>query len=158
MRRAFPTVKSASGFTLVELIIIIVLISILAVTAAPRIFTADEVQPTLVKQQLISVLQAQQQRALNDTVAGSACYGIADDGSDAFEITNCRRGNGSFALEGLSATWTRDGASTPLPLYFNALGCLSDCGVGDIEVTIQGRSSAHLCVRNQGYIESGRCS
>lgn len=64
------TVKSA-GFTLVELVTTIILISILAVTALPRLFSSSSYSAYSLRNEFIGELRRVQQKALNNT---DRCY------------------------------------------------------------------------------------
>jgi MSHA pilin protein MshC len=55
------------GFTLVELVTTIILISILSVTMVPRIFDREDVAPQAFQSRMIAVLRNLQMRALSDT-------------------------------------------------------------------------------------------
>lgn len=55
------------GFTLIELIIILVIIGILAVTAGPVFFDNSGTQSQVLRQQAMSILRNIQQQAMQDT-------------------------------------------------------------------------------------------
>ncbi|NQZ07110.1 MAG: prepilin-type N-terminal cleavage/methylation domain-containing protein, partial [Algicola sp.] len=62
-----------NGFTLIELIVVIIVIGILAVSVAPKLLTKSQFSSVAVRDQLISELRLAQLRALNDR---SACYAV----------------------------------------------------------------------------------
>ncbi|SUI92997.1 type II secretion system protein [Shewanella morhuae] len=62
----FPMSKQA-GFTLVELVTTIILISILAVVVLPRLFTQSSYSAYSLRNEFISELRQVQQKALNNT-------------------------------------------------------------------------------------------
>lgn len=142
------------GFTLVELIIVIVILGILAVTAAPRLFTQQSVQPSLVLVELEAALEELQQKALNDTTAVD-CYGVSS-GVDSLVLENCRTTSSVLELKGVSIGITTNNNPLSLPLYFNSLGCLGDCGEQK-EFRLNGNNSTSLCIHEQGFIEQNAC-
>lgn len=63
-----------TGFTLIELVIIIILIGILSVTVLPRLFTQSSYSAFSLRNEFIAELRQVQQRALNNT---DRCYQIS---------------------------------------------------------------------------------
>ena len=55
------------GFTLIELVLVIVLIGVLAVTAAPRFFTASGYDQVAARDQLIQLLRQAQLQTMNNS-------------------------------------------------------------------------------------------
>lgn len=58
---------AAGGFTLVELVMVIVILSILAVYAAPKLLGSGDVAATVFQNRAISILRNMQTRAMQDT-------------------------------------------------------------------------------------------
>ncbi len=160
--------RVASGFTLVELIIVIVVIGILAITVVPRFFGGSAgTDVATAEARLMGLLRLQQQRAMQDTA--SCCYGIV--------ITSTKVATVLASGVSLPAEYERDIAldkinliTTPvLPagkpeFYFNSKGCPilysgGTCGDSAVEITLSaGTESRNVCVQAQGYIRSGACS
>lgn len=140
----------AQGFTLIELIMIIIIVGILAVYVAPRIGGSQDVEVTAAQISLVSMLRLQQQRAMQDT-ANPGLYGVRFD-SAVFTAEPSGSGE-TLSVTGLTLN-IEDGWS----IRFNALGCAGNCGGGDIRVEFS--SGSHLrCVliNEQGYISTEPC-
>ncbi|RUO26673.1 hypothetical protein CWE09_08225 [Aliidiomarina minuta] len=154
----------AKGFTLVELIIVIVILGILSVYAAPRLFSTQDSDLTGIQASMISLFRLQQQRAMQDTekfFQYGAYYGVAMDNSQLVGVKDCgslpitietdaiATGNLDLTLQGES--W---------PICFNSLGCIGEqCGNIALEITLSGSGAAsrQLCINTQGFIRSGVC-
>lgn len=151
----------ALGFTFIELVIIMVVIGILAVSVAPRFFgqnTAAKLAAT--EAQLASLLRLQQQNAMQDT--SSFGYGV-DLAADSIRpvVPSGRTMTGTEQRIVLN----QEIRLSPIRnLYFNAKGCPVGaaggvCGEGKIIITLSaGTESRSVCVQSQGYIHSGACS
>lgn len=159
--------RIALGFTLVELIIVIVVIGILAVSVAPRLVGNNAgVEVATVEARLMGLLRLQQQRAMQDTA--TCCYGII--------ITSTKVAMKAPSGVSLPAETEREitlGAaaltvSSALPeasseFYFNSKGCpISSnggaCGEYTIEIALSaGTKSRRVCVQSQGYINAEAC-
>ncbi|KPQ05007.1 MAG: MSH system minor pilin protein MshC [Idiomarinaceae bacterium HL-53] len=151
----FGSIKGRdSGFTLVELIIVIIILGLLAVTAAPRFLTPQNVQPSLVLSELETLLTELQAKALNDTVEDN-CYGLSIS-SNTLIRENCRTTSNAVDLKGVTIAFTSDGSPATLPLYFNSVGCLGTCG-NKIEIRLDDNDSTSICVHEQGYIQKSPC-
>ncbi|HLV49046.1 MAG TPA: prepilin-type N-terminal cleavage/methylation domain-containing protein [Aliidiomarina sp.] len=159
--------RIASGFTLVELIIVIVVIGILAVSVAPRFVGNNAgVEIATIEARLMGLLRLQQQRAMQDTA--TCCYGIIR--------TSTKVAMKAISGVSLPAESERDialGATvltihSALPgasseFYFNSKGCPVSsnggaCGEYTIEIALSaGTESRRVCVQSQGYINAEAC-
>lgn len=167
--------RQHSGFTLVELIIVIVILGILSVSVAPRFFTGDaSTDLTTTEARIISLLRLQQQRAMQNTA--DRCYGVAISTSTIMVATpsSCALAAEpertlTFAPLALSVTVLppaqADAADSGF--LFNSLGCpvslahegtAESCNFGAVRLMFSGGGAIReICVQQQGYIRSGPC-
>lgn len=160
-------VKKPQGFTLIELIIVIVVVGILAVTAGPRWFGKAGTDEAVLETQVLSLLRLQQQRALQDS-AGH-CYGVTLSASQ-IAPSECNQMVAAAQIVEIPSQVTL-AVTTTLPnggtgFYFNSLGCpvsqghatnRETCGQSHVELRFQGVSERQICVQSQGYIRTGSC-
>ncbi|RUO66118.1 MSHA pilin protein MshC [Pseudidiomarina planktonica] len=155
------------GFTIIELVAVIVVIGILAVTAAPAFFSDDGADVQTYQARLINLLRLQQQRAMQDT-ASTNNYCVLIAGNRFGVPTNCSDTSlpASFDpdYEGLAAAEQDAGVTiTPAEVrYFNGLGCPvsapgNACGTAPWQITIAGGNNLQVCVASQGRIHRGVC-
>lgn len=165
------TRSKINGLTILELIVVIVIIGILAVTAGPVFFGRQGVDEYLFQARLYSVLRLQQQKAMQDT---SNCYGVIVQSNRFAATDDCNttiiadplasRGLGISQGEANDASLIISSAAASLPytIKFNALGCpvaepdSCDDGVNH-QITIVGNTSLQVCVNSQGYMSKGPC-
>ena len=149
-----------NGFTLIELIVVIIVIGILAVSVAPKLLTKSQFSSVAVRDQLISELLLAQLRALNDR---SACYAVqissADFGIYYTPVTNDVCGttytlaNTKTTLE--SGTVVTIGADATPQIQFDTSGRPSggNCTSGNLcTLTITAADAKALCIESEGYI------
>lgn len=96
-----------AGFTLVELVTTIILISILAVVVLPRLFTQSSYSAYSLRNEFISELRQVQQKALNNT---DRCFRVTVFGT-GYQVSQFPARNGAAC----SGT-----ALSPNPLYTQA--------------------------------------
>ena len=96
-----------AGFTLVELVTTIILISILAVVVLPRLFTQSSYSAYSLRNEFISELRQVQQKALNNT---DRCFRVTVSGT-GYQVSQFSARNGAAC----SGT-----ALSPNPLYSQA--------------------------------------
>ena len=158
--------KLSKGFTLVELIIIIVVIGILAITAVPRLLTTSDYAQRSVQDQIISQIRLAQLRALNDR---SGCYAV-HIGADAQGIYRVdRNADGTcptnYALQEQSDTSDKvvidiDGElatnADPLKILFDTKGrpgTSNDCTANfQCKIDITAKQSTSVCIESEGYV------
>lgn len=164
-----------AGFTLIELIIVIVLLGILAVTALPRLQDSGGVSEYTYQARLVAALRAMQARAMYDTRA-NYCFQInfVTGNASAFgpptlvytgaaAATCASTIDGSSASDFMKATnaeLSEDDvviSSAPSYVRFNALGC-ADVGAGfcnsTTQIDFQGEVTTSVCIESQGYIHA----
>lgn len=139
---------STLGYTLIELIVVIVVLTILSVTIAPRFFTTSGTSEYLYQDQLLNLLRRVQMQAMqctncttptvniataNIVVAGTSC---SDDSSLA--LCPSVRDNISFSSNAAS-------------IGFDSLGRPQGC-IGTCQLTVQGEAALRVCIETEGYI------
>lgn len=162
-------VNSTQGFTLVELLIVIILIGIMAVTALPALVGSRDVEATAFRAELLSLLRYQQQQAMQDTSRG--CYGVAFVGAT---VTPVECGLGIAAERVISVPENNNlvvtGSLSGLAngMRFNSYGCPvstghsaaapEPCGQSAVELRLSGTQAVPICVQSEGFIRHGSCN
>jgi len=166
------------GFSLVELVSVMVLISILAVFIAPKMTGTSGLDEYIVRDQLISAIRFAQQHAMYDQTPGR-CFRVniaahsysvdrsTDSGASFPTMTNL-----AFANNDASVVTALNKVTLPaLTQRFNALGnpvttldalgnTVSDCSgvtAGNQAITIAGSTTIQLCIYSTGYVRAGTC-
>ncbi|CAB0150560.1 hypothetical protein PSI9734_00999 [Pseudidiomarina piscicola] len=162
------SVKKWQGFSVIELIVVIIIIGILAVTAAPAFIDSDGVDEPLIEAELLSLLRLSQERAMQDV--NRRCYGVS---LSSTEIAPQECGATVKATRiitipaGVTLSVNSALANASSGVLFNSWGCpvsqqhsstAEPCGQSSVEFVIAGADTRYLCVQSQGYIRSGSCS
>lgn len=169
----------AAGFTLVELIVIIILLGVLAVFVAPRFQGSGGIAEYVYQDRIISSLRAMQQRAMNDTRSGY-CFQVNfnatanssfgpptlnyNDGNQAAtcETTISASAESEF-LAATAAEMIADGVSisfadmaTSKSIAFDSSGCPiggASCSTG-FRIDLTSETTVSVCVESQGYVHA----
>ena len=166
------------GFTLIELVIVLVLLGILSVAVYPRMTGKGGIVEYTYQARLVSALRAMQQRAMQDTRNGF-CFKVVlfSDNNSAFgpptldyiddsainKTLTCSNQistdlDNAFVIAN-NADMLNDSVSitdAPNFVQFNNMGCTIDvlgnaCST-DVRIEIQGKNSIAVCIKSQGYI------
>ena len=157
MRRHLPGLRS-SGFTLIELVTILILIGILAVTVVPRFFTKDSFAARAVQTQVIGKLRLLQLQAMNQRsgcrrfIVTSSHFGLAD--CDAPPV-----GEEAVPLEDVSIKIGSD--ATP-DVRFDRQGrpqgatgdCHNGSNQGGCTLTLTLEETVSIKIESEGYIHA----
>jgi len=147
--------KHSRAFTLIELIAVILLMSILAITVVPKFFDSSSLAHISVRDQLVSLLRLSQLKAMNQL---DTCNRVMIT-NDFMVIENNSKDQGCgvqapvdtrILLDDVSINV--DGGATTYPFFieFNEVG-ISDCVC---TLNIVGDETVQLKIENQGYIHA----
>lgn len=170
-------IGQASGFTLIELVVVMILVGVLSVVAAVRFQDKTGYAEYAYRDRFINSLRNIQVRAMQDSRAGfcfrlniatgsASAYGPPSlDYSPGNQAATCASGVSSSEL--LTVTNAQllkddieialsDGTSTSISYIGfdslgNALTSVANCRFG-CKVTFSGEGSASVCVNTEGYI------
>jgi MSHA pilin protein MshC len=152
-----------TGFTLVELVVVIILLGILSVYAAPRLFGVSGVAAYSVQDELLSSLRLTQIRAMNrsgkcnrwmmsasrvqqvslDQDAGSCASSFPANMDDATAVTITSEQRVTLSIS------TDTGASY---LDFDNMGRADQCETNGCTIEINGEDQTRICIETEGYI------
>ena len=146
--------KRSQAFTLIELILVILIISVLAVTIVPKFFGASDVAHFAIRDQLISQLRLSQLKAMNqlnvcNRVKITDEYAVVENNSGAacgVESDACSR----ILLDDVSITLASGTTSNPFYITFDENG-VSDC---DCVINVNGNETIKLQLESEGYIHA----
>jgi MSHA pilin protein MshC len=159
--------KNNNGFTLVEVVIVLILVSILAVTAAKHFFGNSPYEAYTFRASLLSALRLTQQRAMQQThsnfchslIINDHRYGIPDRNNCAvtdlstLDINNLSKTSLIVDTNKYTVSFSIAGKTNPSIVGFDAMGRpLNDCDSGcDIQVSSE-LDNLTIRIESEGYI------
>lgn len=146
------------GFTLIELVMVIIVLAIISVTAASRYASKSSFSAELMRDQAITIARQIQISAMQQQQVACATLTITKS------LFGCETRKNSTNY--LIATTEQVTISPNYILRFNLLGQpvniqgQRQCLVGaecEITFTATNNNQAQLCINSEGYIHSGAC-
>ncbi|MCD9538503.1 type II secretion system protein [Photobacterium carnosum] len=153
--------KSQQGFSLIELIMVIILIGILSATAAARFSGRSAFDAQITRDQAISLIRQLQISAMNGHPQSlnieQNCLGVCEHSlTDTNDSLRYAQTQTTFAMSqqpsGISLkslSFNLLGQPTVSQSPTAALSCASGC---TITITAKNNHQASICVNSQGYI------
>ncbi|GGW48604.1 type II secretion system protein [Alishewanella tabrizica] len=142
------------GFTLVELIVVIILIGVLAISLVPRFFTSSGSSEVFARAQALALLQRVQQQAMQCTSSDPAiCPNVVLSlAADRLGTSSaCLNDASHLCLSGTDVSLqTQPAALTTLT--FDSWGRAPQCAASGCVLILQGQQSLPLCLESEGYI------
>lgn len=154
-----------AGFTLIELVSVIVLLGILSVTIAPRFMTKGGFSEYAVQDEIVSAVRLSQQRAMYEQDE-NVCYRLLI----ASNVFGAQRGARALPSDPYSFNWIgpdedwRNGIDVESgvtvadkTVYFDGLGnALNNCGGAstDFTISITGETSLEVFINAVGFIQA----
>lgn len=157
--------KHPAGFTLIELIVVLVIIGVLAVSLVPRFFSGSGTAEYLYQDQALNLMRKAQMQAMQCT--SSACRNLASCQAPVLLIVAKIMGtNPTSCTDNPDTIYVSDSDnvsfsfSAGINLSFNSLGqpVMADanqtriCTASACRMTIQGINTLQICVQSEGYI------
>lgn len=152
------------GFTLVELIVVILLLAIISLYAASRYSGRNDVAARVVQEQVISVVRQVQVNRMQSNVGVSSALATDSNFVLRVDIACVGSGAGCEQMSDSRSDWVRSDVVTftsnpPNSIYFDLLG--NPAGLAASGATITVTSSEQSCtvtINTQGYVSTGGCS
>ena len=139
---------SMLGYTLIELIVVVVVLTILSVTIAPRFFTTSGTSEYLYQDQLLNLLRRVQMQAMQCT---DCVIPTVDITSSSVLVTGTSCSDDSSMALCPSERDAISFSANTTPIGFDSLGRPQGC-IGVCQLTVQGASALRVCIETEGYI------
>ncbi|MGI5310591.1 prepilin-type N-terminal cleavage/methylation domain-containing protein [Rheinheimera sp. WS51] len=144
--------RTQIGFTLVELIVVLVLVGVLAVSLVPRFFSDDGVKEYLYRDQALNILRRVQMQSMQCSSCAPAAVNVI---AKQLYVGSASCQNDATHL----CISSRDSAMTLIPINFNQSikfdssgKPLDSCASGQCEIRVQGAVTLAICIESEGYI------
>ncbi|CDT91856.1 prepilin-type N-terminal cleavage/methylation domain-containing protein [Vibrio coralliirubri] len=157
---------ASNGFTLVELIIVIIILGIISTFAASRFIGTSRFSTFSAQEQVISVIrQIQVNRMQSNVSAANNSFRLAINSDCLGSVTACRLDLSNSAQK--SQADTRSDYVRAADISFSPANTIIDfdllgnpsvsAGVNITINSITSSNSAQVCINSQGYVREGAC-
>ncbi|USH02767.1 prepilin-type N-terminal cleavage/methylation domain-containing protein [Grimontia kaedaensis] len=148
----------SKGFTLIELITVLVILGIISVFAAPRLSGSEAFSVTSARDTGLSVARQVQLRAMQQETPSSACNALYVAASRMGGSSNSACGFGENRSDMVDLSDSQVRISPAQTIYFDLLGRPVNsvggrlCTSGRCEFSFsQGSAEAKICLNSEGY-------
>ncbi len=162
--------KHQYGFTLIELVVVIIIIGVLSVTVLPKFFNSKGFEEYAYRSEIVTKLRSIQLRAMQQSAANALCVGVSSNGKNFGVPTsfnsNCTGGVSFDSNYGSSLNSTLEiavnakhdvtiaFANGSSPFGFDKwgrpiTGCLGGC-----VININGSDTLQVRIESEGYIHA----
>ena len=145
---------SSSGFTLVELVMVIILIGVLSALGVGLFARSSAFSPLLAAQQLESATLLAQQAALAGNPANTLTI-ERDSNVFRFVVGSGTGNERTFEVAHEGATLAVAGNTLPLTVTFNTKGAPS--AGNNMQFSFSGESTFQTCLSSLGAVYAGSC-
>ncbi|EGR1893615.1 type II secretion system protein [Vibrio vulnificus] len=158
--------RAQAGFTLVELIVVILLISIVSAYAASRYIGTGSFSAYAAQEQAISIIRQLQVYRMQSNTTNSANpnFELTASGGCLGSSAGCSAAATPQAAESRSDVMRLDGvsvSSTISPICFDLRGNplqTNGSALNSVTITFTASGeSASVCINSQGYVSGGGC-
>ncbi|EHY9870064.1 prepilin-type N-terminal cleavage/methylation domain-containing protein [Vibrio vulnificus] len=158
--------RAQAGFTLVELIVVILLISIVSAYAASRYIGTGSFSAYAAQEQAISIIRQLQVYRMQSNTTNSANpnFELTASGGCLGSTAGCSAAATPQAAESRSDVMRLDGvfvSSTISPIRFDLRGNplqTNGSALNSVTITFTASGeSAAVCINSQGYVSGGSC-
>jgi len=154
------TYKASKGFTIIELVLVIVLMGILSVTVAPKFFGSNGFEEYAYQAEVIATLRSIQLRAMQQTSIGSnECHTVIITSKLLTVDDNCAANSENSlgeTLNNLAVEVDSNHSVTFIPdisFSFDSMGrpvsCSSPC-----EINFTGNDNLKVTIESEGFIHA----
>jgi len=158
MKSTTGSLCKITGFTLIELIVVIILLGILSTTVIPKFFSSNGFEEYTYRNELLTKLRAIQLRAMQQT-DGSQCHLILVTAKKVGLPKNCdatKFSNDGTEPETEVVEITHevgfDVNSGNFSFSFDQMGRPQNCSANPCKITIVGESTLSVEINSEGYI------
>jgi len=157
--------KISKGYSLVELVIVLIIIGVLAVTAVPRFFASNGFEEYSYQNELVSTLRAVQLRAMQQT-ANDVCHSVYINttqdivgllATDTGNADNCHTStfHSDITQIAIDASHSVNVSSSEADnkFSFDSLGRPQGCSI-PCQVMITGQETLTVQIESEGYIHA----
>ncbi|MDD1782204.1 type II secretion system GspH family protein [Enterovibrio sp. ZSDZ35] len=148
-----------NGFTLIELITVLVILGIISVFAAPRLSGAESFSVTSARDTGLSVVRQVQLRAMQQETPSNACFALnvtATRLGGSVASDSCPLGEEDNRSDVVDLSSSEVKVAGPAIISFDLLG-RPTCTANTCKITFsQGNASASICANSEGYFYACR--